>query len=358
MDEFADYILSEEDLISKIEIIYFLAPKLKINFDKSIIFKTEIARMFLKYANPKVDFNLVLTACLLCNCKKVDDAQKIGKIKTYAREGAEYLAKLGFDERFCKICEGVNRYSGNPREGESDILELADQFGGMLIDRAERIGFSPDEALVLLEHRNLKSAYNRYLETFREFAEKMDTIEIPGNVNTTIFARLQKLMRESKDVPEFVKNIAEDYSICVDEKLKELEEIAKSAKETANRAMFTSETEEKVRFMVEIAPRKNRTYFTYLRCKNFLSADSRPGAYFGMTLSIDGLYCCKDTVNLYKLFDQIYTTYIANGTIVEKRQDKEVYLVSAFAEKASKLEEVNIYSNLAISLTNIAVFPV
>lgn len=106
------------------------------------------------------------------------------------------------------------------------------------------------------------------------------------------------------------------------------------------KSFYTSETEEKVRFMVEIAPRKNRTYFTYLRCKNFLSADSRPGAYFGMTLSIDGLYCCKDTVNLYKLFDQIYTTYIANGTIVEKRQDKEVYLVSAFAEKASKLEEV------------------
>ena len=41
MDEFADYILSEGDLISKIEIIYFLAPKLKINFDKSVIFKTE-----------------------------------------------------------------------------------------------------------------------------------------------------------------------------------------------------------------------------------------------------------------------------------------------------------------------------
>ena len=53
-------------------------------------------------------------------------------------------------------------------------------------------------------------------------------------------------MRESKDVPELVKNIATDYSICVDEKLKELEEIAKSAKETANRAMFSSETEEKI----------------------------------------------------------------------------------------------------------------
>ncbi len=246
MEEFADYILNEDDLISKIEIIYFLSSKLKINFDKSIIFKTEIARMFLKYAKPNVDNNLVLTACLLCNCKKVDDSQKIGKLKTYAKEGAEYLAKLGFDKKFCKICEGVNRYSGNPREKESDILELADQFGGMLIDRPERIGFSPDEALVLLEHRNLKTEYNRYLEIFRGFVENMEKVEIQGVVNTTVFARLQKLMRESKDIPEFVKMIATDYSICVDQKLEELEKVARFAKEQANRAMFTNESKEKI----------------------------------------------------------------------------------------------------------------
>ena len=100
MEEFAKYILNEDDLISKIEIIYFLAPKLGINFDKAIIFKTEIARMFLKYTKANVDHNLVLTACLLCNCKKVDDAQNMGKLRTYAKEGAEHLAKLGFDERF------------------------------------------------------------------------------------------------------------------------------------------------------------------------------------------------------------------------------------------------------------------
>lgn len=106
------------------------------------------------------------------------------------------------------------------------------------------------------------------------------------------------------------------------------------------KSCYTGEAEEKIRFMIEISPRKNRTYFTYLRCKNFLSVDNRPGAYFGMTLSLDGLYYCKDTANLYKLFDQIYTNYIANGTIVEKRQDKEAYLVSSFAEKAPKLDEV------------------
>jgi len=247
MEEFAKYILNEEDLISKIEIIYFLAPKLGINFDKSIVFKTEIARMFLKYTKVKVDNNLVLTACLLCNCKKVDDAQKIGKLKTYAKEGAEHLATLGFDERFCKICEGINRYSGlKPREIESDILELVDNFGGMLIDRPERIAFNPDEAMVLLEHRNLKSEYNKYLEIFREFVEVMEKIEIHGAVNTTVFARLQKLIRESKTVTEFAKKIALDYSPNVDERLDCLDGIVTEPKRQPNRALFTAESEEKI----------------------------------------------------------------------------------------------------------------
>lgn len=247
MEEFAGYILNEEDLISKIEIIYFLAPKLKINFDKSSIFKTEIARMFLKYTKIKIDNNLLLTACLLCNCKKVDDLQKMGRLKTYAKEGAEHLATLGFDEKFCKICEGVNRYSGiNPREKESDILELVDQFGGLLLDRPERVGFNPDEALVLLEHRNLKSQYNKYLEIFREFVENMEKVEIQGAVNTTVFARLQKLMRESKGVPEFVKMIATDYSIKVDSKLEELEEVVNYEIKDQNRAMFSSESKKRI----------------------------------------------------------------------------------------------------------------
>ena len=247
MEEFARYILNEDDLISKIEIIYFLAPKLGINFDKAIIFKTEIARMFLKYTKANVDHNLVLTACLLCNCKKVDDAQKIGKLRTYAKEGAEHLAKLGFDERFQRICEGVNRYSGlNPREEESDILELADNFGGMLMDRPERIGFNPDEAMVLIQYRNLKNEYNRFLDVFKSFVETMEKIELHGAVNTTAFARLQKLMRESKTITEFAKKIALEYSPTIDEKLDALEGIAIQSSKTGNRSLFTQESEEKI----------------------------------------------------------------------------------------------------------------
>ena len=245
MEEFAEYILNEEDLIAKEEIIYFLAPKLGINFDKATIFKTEIARMFLKYTKIRLDHNLILTACLLCNCKKVDDAQKIGKVQTYAIEGAQLLKKLGFDARFCKICEGVNRYSEQERrEPESDILELVDQFGGMLLDRPERIGLNPDEALVLLEHRNLKNEYNRYLESFREFAQTFDKVYIQGVVNTTVFARLQKLVRESKDVPEFVDKLSVDYSVTVDQKIVEV--LKNTTVETENKSFFTNETKEKI----------------------------------------------------------------------------------------------------------------
>lgn len=247
MEEFAKYILNEDDLVSKIEIIYFLAPKLGINFDKSIVFKTEITRIFLKYTKAEVDNNLVLTAVLLCNCKKVDDAQKIGKLKTYAKEGAEHLAKLGFDERFCRICEGVNRYSGlKPREPESDIIELVDSFGGMLIDRPERTAFNPDEAMVLLEHRNLKNEYNRYLEIFRGFVEAMEKVEINGAVRTTVFARLQKLMRDSRTITDFAKKIILEYSPNVDEELDALEGLETQPNTQANRSLFSAESKEKI----------------------------------------------------------------------------------------------------------------
>ena len=201
--------------------------------------------MFLKYTKIRLDNNLILTACLLCNCKKVDDAQKLGKVQTYAIEGTQLLKKLGFNARFCKICEGVNRYGEQEkREPESDVLELVDQFGGMLLDRPERIGLNTDEALVLLEHRNLRNEYNRYLESFREFAQTFDKVYIQGVVNTTVFARLQKLFRESKDVPEFVGKLSIDYSVTVDQKIVEV--LKNTTVDTENKSLFTNETKEKI----------------------------------------------------------------------------------------------------------------
>lgn len=186
MGEFQTYIMDpDKDLTTKMDIIRRLQKLLKEKrgetffFDKSVIFKTEIARMFIDYMHLDVDRDLVLTACLLCNCKKVDNAQKIGKLHTYAKEGADYLLDIGFDQRFCRICEGVNRYTNlKHREPESDILELVENFGGMMLDRPERAGFKSEEALIQMERDNLKDANNRYLPQFHEFVKMMQEVEL------------------------------------------------------------------------------------------------------------------------------------------------------------------------------------
>lgn len=179
METFADYILSEKNWGRKLEILYYLQKKTGIFYDNSVIFKTLLAKLFLDYAKLDVNDNEVITACLLCNCKKSNLPGDLSRIKLYAKEGAEYLSELGFSDRFCRICEGVNRYTINEnREKESDILELVDQFGGMLLDRPERIAFKVDEALVLLEYRNLKDKPNRYLEQFKDFVNQMEAVLI------------------------------------------------------------------------------------------------------------------------------------------------------------------------------------
>lgn len=170
METFADYILNETDYSKKMEIAYYLQKRENIFFDNSVILKAELARLFINTMKLDVDENLVVTACLLYACKKNIVSYDLEKIKRYAVDGAEYLETLGFSKRFCKICTEVNRYmKNNNREKESDILELVDNFGGLVLDRPERKGYPIDEAMNLLENRNLKGLNNKYLSQFKEF---------------------------------------------------------------------------------------------------------------------------------------------------------------------------------------------
>lgn len=250
MDTFANYILDEKNLASKMEIVYYLSKRERIFFDKSVILKTELARLFLKYSKLELDDNLILTACLLCNCKKIENIIDIEKIGTYAREGAEYLQQLGFDKRFCKICEEVNRYSGsNPREKESDVLELVEQFGGMILDRPERIGFKPDEALVLLMHRNLKDKGNRYIKEFIRFVNMLEEINMGEFVEVKALKRLTKMFNETGELTDFIKKVVNNYENQVDslmsKRYKDLKnEMFKDEKN--NRPLFTEETTKKI----------------------------------------------------------------------------------------------------------------
>lgn len=177
MESFAEYILNEKNYLKKIEIAYYLHKNANTFFDKSVICKTELARRFIETMNIDVDENLVITACLLYASKKVAVATDFQQIKFYAKDGAEFLAQIGFNERFCRICEGVNRYSGlNPREPESDILELVDNLGGLLLNRSDRVSYGMQQAMELLINKNLRKTDNRYMDLFKEFIYREEGI--------------------------------------------------------------------------------------------------------------------------------------------------------------------------------------
>lgn len=253
METFAEYILNEKNLASKMEIMYYLARKSKIFFDKSTVFKTEIARLFVGSVPLEIDQNQVLTACLLCNCKKVEISQNLDELKSYAKHGAEYLFSIGFDKKFCKICEEVNRYSNSqPREKEGDILELVDQFGGMLLDRPERIGLSVEEALVLLEYRNLKDCFNRYLHPFIDFVREIESIIVSEEGEITPLQELIKLFRETPDEKHFITAVTYEYEPKIDKILRQTGSVDPTKNEgmleegNPNRALFSEETTKKI----------------------------------------------------------------------------------------------------------------
>lgn len=251
MESFAEYILNEKDLSSKMEITYYLSKKKKIFFDKSVLLKTEIARIFLNYAKLDISPNLILTACLLCNCKKVDNAQDIESMHNYAKKGADYLSTLGFSKKFCRICEQVNRYSNSmPREKEGDALELIDHFGGMLLDRPERKGFKPDEAVILLEYRDLKEKENIYLQVFKDFVNFMEEINIHELTDMKALNRLVKIYNETENIGSFMQKLVSDYQPKIDKLMeKQLDIKSKemfSKVDNPNRPLFSEETARKI----------------------------------------------------------------------------------------------------------------
>ncbi len=268
MEDFATYILEEKDYIQKMIITYYMSRKTGIFFDKSIVLRAEIARMFINYAMLDVDENVVITEVLLCNCKKVDDAQKIGKLETYAKEGAEYLETLGFNKKFCKTCEEVNRYSGSmPREKESDILELVDQFTGLILNRVERPAFSPEEALVILKERNLKDSDNRYLQDFIKFVNDMQHVYIRETIDVPVIKKLISIHNNEANVKTFIMSLGNNYSSKIDELINnEIDkEILRKSNENENdtkknvrivkRYVKVEEKNERALFSQEIADR-------------------------------------------------------------------------------------------------------
>ena len=48
----------------------------------------------------------------------------------------------------------------------------------MVLDRPERIGFKADEALVLLQYRNLKDKKNQLIDQFVNFVNTLQRIDV------------------------------------------------------------------------------------------------------------------------------------------------------------------------------------
>lgn len=210
-ESFADMMLNERKLSEKMKILLYFKKKHNCFFDTTVIFKTEICRMYLEHSKPDVDNNLVLTACLLYACKKSVISFTEEKRRTYLHEGAKYLEELGFDERFCRICEQANRIANiTPRDKEGDILELIDNFG-MLLDRDDRRAFNPTEALFVLENENLKGLKNVYLQDFKEFVMEFENLETLGLDKSKIITRWQTKINS---IPKY--RIAQGINAAID----------------------------------------------------------------------------------------------------------------------------------------------
>lgn len=209
MATFAQYMLNEPDFIRKIEIASFLKKKKNTFFNTSVIMKAEIAREFIDVMKIDVDKNLVLSAALLYDCLKIDSPQELTRLKKSQEEYKQFLKALGFNDRFCKICAEHSRVGQNPivpREKESDILELSEQFGALLVHRSDRLPYSVPEALEILSNKNMAGIKNMYLSQFEEFVDIMESMEV---MHLGLLSRLQKDMNcvTRNDVPGAVREI-------------------------------------------------------------------------------------------------------------------------------------------------------
>ena len=67
------------------------------------------------------------------------------------------------------------------------------------------------------------------------------------------------------------------------------------------------------------------SYYSYIRMNNVLNIESRPGAYFGITVSL-GRNICKDIATLYNILEGTYKG-VCVGSIVEEHSTGAVFLV-------------------------------
>lgn len=81
---------------------------------------------------------------------------------------------------------------------------------------------------------------------------------------------------------------------------------------------------------------KSYCYYNYLKYNNVTGADSRAGAYLGITLRFDAYY--KDILNIYQLFEIIFNNLLDN--ILIKNGENIKFKVAKFEAADSELNDI------------------
>lgn len=173
----ADALLEEKDLIRKFEIMFYFQKKESIFFNTTSMIKAELMRMFLEDQKIKdVDISEMLTLALVYTVKRIDSPQEIQRMVGNKEENMKYIQSLGFSKDFA---ENATYYKegdvpDKERTVQEKLLDIFDQFAGLISHREERIAYKIPQALDVLEKTNLSSSSNEYLSLFIEFIKEKD----------------------------------------------------------------------------------------------------------------------------------------------------------------------------------------
>ncbi len=221
----ADALLEEEDLIRKFEIMFYFQKKESIFFNTTSMIKAELMRMFLE--NQKIeglDISEMLTMALIYTVKRIDSPQEIQRMADNKEDNMKYIQSLGFSEKFA-INATYYKEGDVPekeRTVEEKILDIFDQFAGLISHREERIAYKIPQALDVLDKTNLASSSNEYLPLFIEFIKEKDKSEgaqlgvisdLQKSINSLAKDDVTNATRLIYDAREKFEGIFEPYKI-------------------------------------------------------------------------------------------------------------------------------------------------
>lgn len=221
----ADALLEEKDLIRKFEIMFYFQKKESIFFNTTSMIKAELMRMFLEDQKIEgLDISEMLTMALIYTVKRIDSPQEIQRMTDNKEENMKYIQSLGFSKEFAKNATFYKEEDVVPekRTVQEKILDIFDQFAGLISHREERIAYKIPQALDVLEKTNLASSENEYLPIFIQFVKEKDQSvgaqlgvisDLQRNINILAKDDITNATRLIYDAREKLEGTFEPYKI-------------------------------------------------------------------------------------------------------------------------------------------------